>query len=71
MLTSEFHTKCEDCLIHSRLNCQTTTDKTIEEIAKISRIKEVKAGQTIIPESESIDIVGNIVTGVVKLTKTF
>ena len=70
MLTSEFHTRCEDCLIHSRLICQTTPEKTIEELAKISRIRKVKAGQTIIPESDSFDSVGNVVSGVVKLTTT-
>lgn len=70
MLTSEFNTRCERCLIHNRMICHSTSDQVIEELSKISRIKKVKAGQTIIPESDSFDVVGNVVSGVVKLITT-
>lgn len=62
--------KCDTCPIHNRAMCGFAGNDAARELRKISRTRKVSAGQTIVSEQESLDFVGNVVSGVVKLSKT-
>lgn len=64
------HSKCDDCAIHNRSICGAENAIAAQELERISRTRLVPAGQTIISENSEIAFVGNVVKGVLKLSKT-
>jgi CRP/FNR family transcriptional regulator len=63
--------KCENCSINNRAICRAAPKKAIEELNRISHIKNITKGQTIIAQGESSEIVGNVVSGIVKVLSSF
>lgn len=55
------------------LNCAICTDLGREaklELSRIAKVRNYRAGETILAEAEEIGFVGNVVTGVLRLQKT-
>ncbi|MGO9543678.1 MAG: Crp/Fnr family transcriptional regulator [Rhodomicrobium sp.] len=66
----ESTTRCGTCAIRHRAICDALGADEIQSLNRISRRRTVAAGQTILGEGETHTIFANIVSGVVKLTKT-
>lgn len=62
--------KCDLCPIHHRAICRIAVGETAEELRLISHTRHFASGQTIASEHESLEFVGNVISGVVKLSKT-
>lgn len=62
--------RCGTCAIRHRSICDAMSEEEIKALNRIARRRTVHAGQTILGEGESHTIFANIVSGVVKLTKT-
>lgn len=67
---NSLQSKCDTCPIHNRTMCAFAGEDAARELAMISRTRRISAGQTIVTEQDSLDFVGNVVSGVVKLSKT-
>ena len=63
-------TRCGTCTIRHKSICAALSADEINALNRISRRRLVPAGQTILGEGEANTIFANIVSGVVKLTKT-
>ena len=63
-------TRCSPCTIRHKSICAALSADEINALNRISRRRLVPAGQTILGEGEANTIFANIVSGVVKLTKT-
>lgn len=63
-------TKCDTCAVHNRSICGAASGQALLELEKLSRTRCVTAGQTIVNEKSEVEFVGNVVTGVMKLSKT-
>jgi len=63
-------TRCSACAIRHRAICDALSPNEIEALNRLSRKRTIPAGQTILGEGEARTIFANIVSGVVKLTKT-
>ncbi len=63
-------TRCGTCAIRHLAICDALSPEEIKDLSRISRRRAVPAGQTILGEGESHTIFANIISGVVKLTKT-
>ena len=63
-------TRCGTCAIRHKAICAALCAGEINALNRISRRRLVPAGQTILGEGEAHTIFANIVSGVVKLTKT-
>ena len=63
-------TRCGTCAIRHRAICDALSTDEIQALNRISRRRTIPAGQTILSEGEAHTIFANIVSGVVKLTKT-
>jgi len=61
---------CEDCAIRHRGLCSVASPKALAELNRIASSHYYAAGQTIISEGVPVDFVANVVSGIVKLTKT-
>ena len=66
----ESTTRCNTCAIRNRAICDALSTSEIQSLNRISRRKLVPSGQTILGEGDAHTIFANIVSGVVKLTKT-
>lgn len=62
--------KCDLCTIHNRSICNVMDGKMQEELGRISHLRKISAGETVLAESESAAIVGNVVSGVLRMVKT-
>jgi CRP/FNR family transcriptional regulator, anaerobic regulatory protein len=62
--------RCTTCAIRHKAICDALSEEEIKALNRISRRRVVHAGQTILGEGDPNTIFGNIVSGVVKLTKT-
>ncbi len=62
--------KCDRCLIGHRAVCGVADSETLAELNKLAQPRRYPAGTTIIHAGEPTPFVGNVLTGVVKLTKT-
>jgi CRP/FNR family transcriptional regulator len=67
---AESSTRCSTCSIRHRAICDALSADEIQALNRISRRRTVPAGQTILGEGEAHTVFANIVSGVVKLTKT-
>jgi CRP/FNR family transcriptional regulator, anaerobic regulatory protein len=63
-------TRCATCAIRHKAICDALSASEIQDLNRLSRRKTVPAGQMILGEGEARTIFANIVSGVVKLTKT-
>ncbi|MDP3898110.1 MAG: helix-turn-helix domain-containing protein [Mesorhizobium sp.] len=62
--------KCDLCAIHHRSICGIADTPLQAELSRISHIRTFSAGETVLAESESAGIVGNVVSGVLRMVKT-
>ncbi len=62
--------RCCACTIRNKAICDALSADEINALNRLSRRRLVAAGQTILGEGEAHTIFANIVSGVVKLTKT-
>lgn len=67
---SRFFKKCDECAVNNRALCKNSSGKAADALARISHSKTVHSGKVIAAEHESMDYVGNVVSGVIKMTKT-
>jgi CRP/FNR family transcriptional regulator len=63
-------TRCEQCAIRNRAVCGALHPDELEHLNRIARRKLIASGETILSDQEPAPFLGNIVSGVVKLTKT-
>lgn len=63
--------KCETCPVNNRAICRAAPEHAFEELARISKIRKYNKGQTIIGQGEDAVIVGNVVSGIVKVQNSF
>ncbi|VAW12318.1 Transcriptional regulator, Crp/Fnr family [hydrothermal vent metagenome] len=68
--TERTHGVCSRCLVRNRAVCDVLESEQQAELAAITRHVVFQAGQIIVAEAEDKEIVGTIIRGVVKLTKT-
>lgn len=61
--------KCEHCAIRHRAICGALNGDDIRRINQVARHKTYRAGETIFFENDSVDFLGNVLSGVVKLGK--
>jgi len=62
--------RCNTCAIRHRAICDALSASEIQSLNRISRSRTVRAGQMILGEGQARSVFANIVSGVVKLTKT-
>lgn len=60
--------KCENCVINNRSICRAATEDAINELCRISHLREFRKGQVIVAQGDEATMVGNVVSGIVKLT---
>jgi CRP/FNR family transcriptional regulator, anaerobic regulatory protein len=63
-------TRCATCGIRHKAICDALSASEIQALNRLSRRRTIPAGQMILGEGEARTIFANIVSGVVKLTKT-
>jgi len=63
-------TRCTTCAIRHKAICDALSPDEIQALNRLSRKRSVAAGQMILGEGEERSIFANIISGVVKLTKT-
>ncbi len=63
-------TACETCTVRHRSVCGALSDDEIVRLNGIARFKHFRAGSVILRDHDQPDYFANVVTGVVKLTKT-
>jgi CRP/FNR family transcriptional regulator len=61
--------KCDQCMIRHRALCGAAGSEALGELNRIAHVRNYSAGSTIITAEEPMPFVGNIRSGVVKLTK--
>jgi CRP/FNR family transcriptional regulator len=61
---------CENCTIKHRGLCSAASPEALAELSLIANPHHYATGQTIILEGVPVDFVANVVSGIVKLTKT-
>jgi CRP/FNR family transcriptional regulator len=63
-------THFENCAIRHRGLCSAASPEALAELNRIAHPHHYRTGQTIISEDVPVDFVANVVSGIVKLTKT-
>ena len=61
---------CKTCAIRHRGLCSAANPEALAELGRIANTHHYTIGQTIISEGVAVDFVANVVSGIVKLTKT-
>jgi len=61
---------CEHCIVRHRGVCEALSEDELLQLNKLVRLRKFPAGQILMSDSEPADFLANIVSGVVKLTKT-
>jgi len=61
--------KCDQCLVRHRALCGAAEAAALDELNRIAHVRTFPAGSSIITAEEPMPFVGNIRSGVVKLTK--
>ena len=62
------YAKCDDCAVHHRALCRNANQTAIAELNRISHMRSFVRGQNIQGQGEEALIVGNVVSGVVRLS---
>jgi CRP/FNR family transcriptional regulator len=60
--------KCETCVINNRSICRAASKDAVHELCRLSHLRQFEKGQVIVAQGDEAGIVGNVVTGIVKLT---
>lgn len=60
--------KCEHCAVNHRAICHAASEEGRRELGRLSHQRDFEKGQVIISQGDDAEIVGNIVSGIVKLT---
>jgi CRP/FNR family transcriptional regulator len=63
-------TRCDTCAIRHRAVCDALSQTEIQAINRISTRRVIPMGQVILSEGDQKSVFANVVSGVVKLTKT-
>jgi CRP/FNR family transcriptional regulator len=61
---------CLSCAIRDRAICQALPDAALVQLNQMARRRTVKAGQRIFEDGADVPMVANIVSGVVRLSKS-
>ena len=61
---------CKTCAIRHRGLCSAASPEALAELGRIANTHHYTTGQTVISEGVPVDFVANVVSGIVKLTKT-
>lgn len=62
--------RCEHCAIRHKAVCGALSDQELAGLTRISRQRQIKAGQTILSDEEQSEFFANVVSGTIKLSKT-
>ncbi|TCL71179.1 helix-turn-helix domain-containing protein [Rhizobium sp. BK251] len=68
--STKAHSRCDQCAVQRRSICHAADGRAREELNRISHIRTFAAGETVTAEGQESCIVGNVITGVLKLVKT-
>jgi CRP/FNR family transcriptional regulator len=60
---------CDQCLVRHRALCSAAGTDAVAELNRIAHIRSFPAGSTIISAGDRVPFVGNVLSGVVKLTR--
>ncbi|GAB4354815.1 MAG: Crp/Fnr family transcriptional regulator [Oricola sp.] len=60
--------KCEHCSVSNRSICRAASEEVVDELCRISHVRQFAKGQVIIAQGDEATMVGNVVHGIVKLT---
>ncbi|WP_041320947.1 Crp/Fnr family transcriptional regulator [Hyphomicrobium denitrificans] len=69
-VTQQQSTRCDACTVRHRAVCGALSQKEIERLNAIARHRTVPQGQAIVGDQDRVLSFANIISGVVKLTKT-
>jgi CRP/FNR family transcriptional regulator len=61
---------CHSCAVRQRAGCGVLNADEISKLYAISHTKTLEPGQCVLSESELVHVYGNVISGVIKLTKT-
>lgn len=61
---------CDHCAVRHRAVCGALVREEIEQLNAIARMKSIPAGQPVLHDSEAPEFFANIVSGVIKLSKS-
>lgn len=64
------NSRCDRCAVRDRTVCAVAHLAAENELARVSRTRRVPAGETILAENAEASIVGNVLAGVLRMTKT-
>lgn len=62
--------KCSTCAVVNRALCRAADPCALAELDRISHVRRYRRGQTVLCEEAEAPIVGHVVSGVLKMTKT-
>lgn len=62
--------KCDVCAVHNHAICRVANEDAVRELNRISRLRNFTAGQVVMAQHENAILVGNVVSGILKLTNT-
>jgi CRP/FNR family transcriptional regulator, anaerobic regulatory protein len=65
-----FPARCSNCAVRHTSVCGLADDESQKELNRISHVRTYTAGETIIAEDEKSFMVGNVVSGVLRMSKT-
>ncbi|QKV18144.1 Crp/Fnr family transcriptional regulator [Oricola thermophila] len=60
--------RCENFLINNRAICHAASEEAMDELSRISHVRKYGKGQVIIGQGDVAGMVGNVISGIVKLT---
>jgi CRP/FNR family transcriptional regulator len=62
--------RCRTCAVRHKAVCGALDEIELGRLNRIARTRRIRAGQTIFSDSQQPDFFANIISGVIKLTKT-
>jgi CRP/FNR family transcriptional regulator len=62
--------RCDDCAVRHKAVCGALSDLELARLNQISRRRMINAGQTIMSDEDPAEFFANVISGVIKLTKT-
>lgn len=62
--------KCDVCAVHNHAICRVANEDAVKELNRISRLRNFAGGQIVMAQHEDAILVGNVVSGILKITNT-
>ncbi len=62
--------KCDVCIVRNRSICRVANEDAVKELNRISRLRNFAGGQVVMAQYEDAILVGNVISGILKLTNT-